>query len=184
MITRGWAEACLTRLEACPPGLRAPVLAAAAYNAFFADDFPLAQRRAEQALAEPASSDPLASLWVRGMLATIFTFAGQPERAIGMAREFGQEAADRGIEVVVGFSLAMEAMAWTRAGDSAAARQPAMQAVEIARRVRNPCAVGVRLLGGRGGDLAQRTTGRAAAHRGQPDPDPRRSRRHSFSATP
>ena len=32
----------------------------------------------------------------------------------------------------------MEAMAWTAAGDYAAARQPAMEAVEIARRVRNP----------------------------------------------
>jgi hypothetical protein len=34
--------------------------------------------------------------------------------------------------------LAGEALAWTRAGDYAAARQPAMQAVEIARRVHNP----------------------------------------------
>ena len=34
-------------------------------------------------------------------------------------------------------------MAWTRAGDYAAARPPAMEAVEIARRVRNPGAVGV-----------------------------------------
>ena len=32
----------------------------------------------------------------------------------------------------------MEAMAWTAAGDYAAARQPAMEAVEIARRVQNP----------------------------------------------
>jgi predicted ATPase len=53
VIIRDWAEACLTRLDACPPELRAPVLAAAAYNAFFADDYPLTQRRAEQALAEP-----------------------------------------------------------------------------------------------------------------------------------
>ena len=68
----------------------------------------------------------------------ICTFTGQPERATGIAREVGQEAADRGIEVFVGLSLAMEAMAWTRAGDYAAARQPAMEAVEIARRVRNP----------------------------------------------
>ena len=62
VITRGWAEACLTRLEACPPELRAPVLAAAAWNAFLADDYPLAQRLAEQALAEPAPGDPLTSL--------------------------------------------------------------------------------------------------------------------------
>jgi hypothetical protein len=43
-----------------------------------------------------------------------------------------------GIEFFVGFSLAGEATAWTWAGDYAAARQPAMDAVEIARRVRNP----------------------------------------------
>ena len=138
VIARGWAEACLTRLEACPPELRAPVLAAAAYNAFLADDFPLAQRLAEQALAEPAPGDPLTSGSIRTSLATIYTCTGQPERGIGLAREVRQEAADRGIEVNVGFSLATEAMAWTRAGDFAAARPPAMEAVEIARRVRNP----------------------------------------------
>ena len=49
-----------------------------------------------------------------------------------------QQAADRGIEVVAGFSLAGEALAWTRGRDYAAARQPAMEAVEIAPRVRNP----------------------------------------------
>ncbi len=32
----------------------------------------------------------------------------------------------------------MEAMAWTAAGDYAAARRPAMEAVEVARRVQNP----------------------------------------------
>jgi non-specific serine/threonine protein kinase len=138
VIARGWADACLTRFEACPPELRAPVLTAAAWAAFAADDYPLIQRRAEQALAEPAVGDPLTSLRTRAALAMIYPFTGQPERAIGLLREVGQEAAERGIEVVVGFSLAGQAAAWTRAGDSAAARPPAMQAVEIARRVRNP----------------------------------------------
>jgi hypothetical protein len=75
---------------------------------------------------------------VRGVLASIYAFTGQPERGIGLAREARQEAADRGLEVLVGFSLTAESSAWTRAGDYAAARQPAMEAVEIARRVRNP----------------------------------------------
>jgi hypothetical protein len=138
LITRGWAEACLTRLQACPPELRAPVLAAAMYNALIADDYPLTRRRAEEVLAEPASGDPVISLWVRCLLAAVFTFSGQPERAIGILRELGQDAAEQGIENVVVFSLATEAVAWTYAGDYAAARQLAMRAVDIARRVRNP----------------------------------------------
>jgi ATP/maltotriose-dependent transcriptional regulator MalT len=138
VITGGWAEACLTRLEACSPGLRAPVLAVVSWNAYLADDFPLAHRLAEQALAEPAPVDPLTSLTVRTFLATIFTFTGQPERAIGLLREVRREAADRGIEVFAGLWLGQEAAAWTRARDYAAARQPAMQAVEIARTVRSP----------------------------------------------
>jgi hypothetical protein len=137
-ITRGWAEACLARLDACPPDLRAPVLAAAAWNAFLADDYPLTQRLTEQILAEPAPGDPLISWRTRTILAVIYTSSGQPERALGIFREVRQEAADRGIEVQVGESLADEAMASMRAGDYAAARQPAMEAVEIARRVRNP----------------------------------------------
>jgi predicted ATPase len=138
VIIRGWVDACLTRLDACPPGLRAPVLTAAAYNAFFADDYPLTLRRAEQVMAEPAPADPLTSLFMRVILVTIFTFTGQPERAISIARQARQEAADRGTELHLGWSLGIEALARTRAGDYAAARQPAMQAVEIARRVRNP----------------------------------------------
>jgi hypothetical protein len=139
VIVRGWAEACLTRLDACPPELRAPVLAAAARNAYLADDFPLAHRRAEQALAEPAPGDLLISLTVRATLAVIYAITGQPERAIGIAREARQEAADRGMEeVIVGLFLVTEAVAWTVIEDYAAARPPAMEAVEIARRVRNP----------------------------------------------
>ena len=72
------------------------------------------------------------------MLATICYASGQPERGVGIAREGRQEAAARGSEVFVGFLLVMEAMAWTRAGDYAAAQRPAMEAVEIARRIRNP----------------------------------------------
>jgi predicted ATPase len=137
-ITRGWAEACLTRLDACPPELRAPVLTAGANSAYLADDFPLTQRRAEQVLAEPAPGDPLTSMTIRGLLGSIYGSIGQLERAIGIYREVRQEAADRGIEVVVGFMMAAEAVNSTWAGDDAAARQPAMEAVEIARRVRNP----------------------------------------------
>jgi hypothetical protein len=138
VIIRGWADACLTQLDACPPELRAPVLAAAASNAFFADDLPLMQRRAGLALAEPAPGDPLTSWTIRTLLATIYAYTGQPENAIGLAREVGQEAAGSGIEWPVGFSLTIEALAWWRAGDYAAARPPAMEAVEIARRGRNP----------------------------------------------
>jgi hypothetical protein len=118
--------------------LRAPVLAAAAYSSLLADDSPLAQRLAGQVLAEPAPGDPLISGWIRGELATIYANTAQPERAIGLAREGRQEAAERGIDFHVGFLLAAEAQVWTRTGDYAAARQPAMEAVEIARRVRNP----------------------------------------------
>jgi non-specific serine/threonine protein kinase len=138
VITRGWADACLTRLDACPPGLRAPVLAAAARSAYLTGDFPLTQRRAEQALAEPAPGDPLTSWWVRAMLARIYALTGPRERAVSLAREVRQEAAARGIEDFAEASLAWEALAWSIAGDDAAARPPAMEAVEIARRVRNP----------------------------------------------
>jgi predicted ATPase len=138
VITRGWAEACLTRLDACPPEFRAPVLTAAANNAFLADDYPLTQRLAGQALAEPASGDPLTSGLIRIGLAVIYALTGPQERAVGLAREVRQEAADRGIEFLVAHSLTTEALAWWRAGDYAAARPPAMEAVEIARRVRNP----------------------------------------------
>jgi hypothetical protein len=138
VITRGWAEACLTRSEACPPGLRALVLAAAAWNAFVAEDFPLALRLAEQALAEPAFGDPLISGPIRGVTASIYAFTGQLERGVGIYREARQEAAERGLEVTVGFTLTGEALAWTWIGDYAAARPPAIQALEIARKVRNP----------------------------------------------
>jgi predicted ATPase/class 3 adenylate cyclase len=139
VITRGWADACLTRLDACPADLRAPVLAAAAFNALQAGDLPLTQRLAGQVLAEPASADPLTSMNIRATIGALYLATGQPERAIGLARELREEAADRGLdEVFVGYWLYMEAMGWTNAGDHAAARQPAMQAIEIARRVRNP----------------------------------------------
>lgn len=138
VITRGWAQACLTRLDTCPPELRAAVVTAAALSAGIAADFPLMHQLLEQAQAEPAPGDPLTSGLIRFLLASAYVVTAQPERAIGMARECGREAADRGIDVVVGFALATEARGWARAGDYAAARQPAMAAVEIARRVRNP----------------------------------------------
>ena len=72
------------------------------------------------------------------MLSLICTLTGQPERAASIAREGRQEAAEQGIEVLVGEFLALEAAAWTAAGDYAAARPPAMEAVEVARRTQNP----------------------------------------------
>ena len=138
IVAGGWAEACVAQLGACPAELRAAVLAASGWSALVAGEVPLAQRRAEDALEEPASGDPFGFGLTRCMLAQIYTLTGQPERGAGIAREARQEAANRSIEVLVGFLLVMEAMAWTRAGDYAAARQLAMEAVEVARRVRNP----------------------------------------------
>ena len=135
---RGWAEACLAQIGACPPELRGMVLAAAAWSAFFAGDLPLAQRRAEDALRDPAAGDPLSLALLRCVLAQTYMLTGQPECGVSIAREGRQEAAEQGIEIFVGYLLAMEAMAWTAAGDYAAARPPAMEAVEMARRVQNP----------------------------------------------
>ena len=75
---------------------------------------------------------------LRTLLSRTYALTGQPEREVSIAREGRQESAKRGSEVFVGYFLAMEAMAWTGAGDRATARQPAMEAVEIARQVRNP----------------------------------------------
>ena len=72
------------------------------------------------------------------VLAQTYTLTGQPERGASIAREGRQEAAELGIEILVGDFLAAEAMAWTAARDYAAARRPAMEAVEVARRVQNP----------------------------------------------
>jgi hypothetical protein len=138
VIIRGLAEACLTRLDACPPELRAPVLTAAARSALTAGDLPLARRLAEQALAEPAPGDPLTSWATRAAIAEIYYVTGQPERGVSLARQARQEAAERGIEYQAGYSLTIEATCLNRAGDHAAARQPAMEAVEIGRKIRNP----------------------------------------------
>ena len=134
----GWAEACAAQIGACPPELRGMVTAAAAWTAFFASDLPLARRRAEDALRDPASSDPISRALLRMVLAQTWTLTGQPERGASIAREARQEAAELGIEILVADLLAVEAMAWTAAGDYAAARPPAMEAVEVARRVQNP----------------------------------------------
>jgi len=135
---RGWAEACAAQIGACPPELRAPVLASAAWSALYAGDVPLAQRRAEDALRDPAAGDPLSLGLLRAVLSLICMLTGQPERGASIAREGRQEAAEHGIEILVGELLAMEARTWTTAGDRAAARRPAMEAVEVARRVQNP----------------------------------------------
>ena len=134
----GWAEACAAQIGACPPELRGMVIAAAAWTALFASDLPLARRRAEDALRDPASSDPISRALLRMVLAQTWTLTGQPERGASIAREARQEAAELGIESLVADLLAVEAMAWTAAGDYAAARPPAMEAVEVARRVQNP----------------------------------------------
>ena len=135
---RGWAEACAAQIGACPPELRAPVSTAAAWSALYAGDVPLAQRRAEDALQDPADRDPLSLGLLRAVLSLICMLTGQPERGASIAREGRQEAAEHGIEILVGELLAMEARTWTTAGDRAAARRPAMEAVEAARRVQNP----------------------------------------------
>jgi predicted ATPase/class 3 adenylate cyclase len=133
-----WAEAGVAQIGTCPPEIRVTVLAAAGWSAFFAGDLPLAQSRAEEALLEPISSDPSSLGMPRCLLSRIYSYTGKPERGASIAREGLREAAERGDEVLVGYFHAMEAMAWTGAGDYAAARQPAMKAVEVARRVRNP----------------------------------------------
>ena len=133
-----WVEACVAQIGTCPPELRATVLAAAAWRAFYAGDLPLAQRRAEDALGEPASSDPHSWGLPRSLLSRTYSLTGQPERGASIAREGLHEAEKRGSEVYVGLFHAMEAMAWTDAGDHAAARRPAMDAVETARRSGNP----------------------------------------------
>ncbi len=135
---RGWAEACLAQIGACSPELRAPVITAAACSALLAGDVPLARRRVEDVLRDPAAGDPISLALLRCVLAQTCTLTGQPERGVSIAREGRQEAAEQGIEVLVGDLLALEARAWTTAGDRAAARRPAMEAVEVAQRVQNP----------------------------------------------
>jgi predicted ATPase/class 3 adenylate cyclase len=134
----GWAEACAAQIGACPPELRGMVTAAAAWTAFFASDLPLARRRAEDVLHDPALSDPISLGVLRIVLAQTYTLTGQPERAVSIVREGRREAVETGFEFLVGDFLVAEAMAWTAANDHAAAWQPAMEAVELARRVQNP----------------------------------------------
>jgi predicted ATPase/class 3 adenylate cyclase len=133
-----WAEAGVAQIGTCPPEIRVTVLAAAGWSAFFAGDLALAQRRAEDAVREPVTTDPSSLGMPRCLLSRIYSYTRQPERGASIAREGLREAAQRGNEVLVGYFHAMEAMAWTSAGDYAAARRPAMEAVEVARRVRNP----------------------------------------------
>jgi predicted ATPase/class 3 adenylate cyclase len=134
----GWADACLAQIGACPPELRGMVLAAAAWSALFASDLPLALRRAEDALDDPAAGDPVSLAMLRLVLSMSYSLTGRPERGASIAREGGREVAELGIEILTGYFLANEAIAWSTAGDYAAARPPAMEAVEVARRVQNP----------------------------------------------
>jgi predicted ATPase/class 3 adenylate cyclase len=133
-----WAEACVAQLGTCPPELRAAVLSTAAWSAFYAGDVQLAQQRAEDALGEPASSDVNSFGMPRGLLSRTYSLTGQPERGASIAREARHEADKRGSQAYVGFFYALEAMAWTDAGDHAAARRPAMDAVELAQKARYP----------------------------------------------
>ena len=135
---RGWAEACAAQLGECPPELCAPVLAAAAGSALSAGDLPLAQRRAEDALQDPAGGDPLSRGLLRILLSLAYTWTGQPERGASIACEGHHAAAEQGNEFLTGYLLAAEARAWISAGDYATARRPALEAVEVARRVQNP----------------------------------------------
>ena len=135
---RGWAEACLAQIGECPPELRVLVLATAAGSAQAVGDLPLARRRAENALQDPAAGDPLSRGLLRILLSLTYTWSGQPERGASIAREGRQAAAEQGSEFLTGYLLATEARAWISAGDYAAARRPAMEAVEVARRVQNP----------------------------------------------
>ena len=135
---RGWAEACAAQIGVCPPEKRVAVIAAAAWSALYAGEVPLARRWAEDALRDPAAGDPRGRGILRWALSLICTLTGQPERGASIAREGLQEAAEHGIEFLVGGSLVLEARGWTTAGDHAAARRPAMEAVEVARRVQNP----------------------------------------------
>ena len=107
----GWAEACAAQIGACPPELRGRVIAAAAWSAYFAGDVPLARRRAEDALQGRAAGDPISLALLRMLLAQIYAVTGQPERGASIARQARQEAADLGIEILVGYFHAEESMA-------------------------------------------------------------------------
>ncbi len=133
-----WAESALAQADMCPPGMRATVIAAAAWSAYFAGDLPLAQRRAEEALRQPPSDDPNSRGMPRALLSQIYARTGHPERGANIARKGREEFAQQGTGVYIGYLLAMEATAWITAGDFTAARQPAIRAVEIARMSRNP----------------------------------------------
>jgi predicted ATPase/class 3 adenylate cyclase len=133
-----WAERGLAQASACPPALRAAVIAAAAWSAYFAGDFALAQQRALDALREPPTSDPNGHGMPQALLSQIYARTGQPERGVSIAHKARRDFAEQGVEVYVGYFLALEAMAWIMAGDHTSARQPAMEAVETAGRVQNP----------------------------------------------
>jgi predicted ATPase/transcriptional regulator with XRE-family HTH domain len=133
-----WAERALAQISSCPPEIRPTVVGAAAWSAFWAGDLVLAQRRAEDAILEPASGDPISYGLLRALLSRACALTGQMERAVRVVTEGRLESTEPVGQVVGGHLLAMEAMAWEAAGNHAAARRPAMEAVEVARRLRNP----------------------------------------------
>jgi len=133
-----WAERILPQIGTCPSELRATVFGAAAWSAFLTGDLPLAQRRAEDALRQPVSSDPNGLGLPKTVLSRTYALTGQPERGAGIAQQARQEAAQRGWDAYAGAFYAMEAQAWTAGGNHAAARQPAMEAVEVTRKAGNP----------------------------------------------
>jgi predicted ATPase/DNA-binding XRE family transcriptional regulator len=133
-----WAERILPQIGKCPPQLRATVFGAASWSAFLTGDLPLAQRRAEDALRQPASTDPNGLGLPNTVLSRTYALTGQPERGASIARQARQQAAQQGWDAYAGAFYAMEAMAWTAGGNHAAARQPAMEAVEVTRKAGNP----------------------------------------------
>ena len=173
----GWAEACLAQIGACPPELRGMVIAAAAWSAFFIGDIPLAQRRAEDALQDPAVGDPI-SLGMLRMCARPDLHADRAARTRGQHRPRGPPGG-RGTghrvprrKLPCRGSDGLDRRRRLRSG--AAARDGSGRGGPEGPE---PGPVGVCLLYGRGRDLARGPAGRAEAHRGQPGPDPRRSLR-------
>jgi len=72
------------------------------------------------------------------VLSRTYALSGQPERGASIAQEARHQAAQRGWDAYAGAFYAMEAMAWTAGGNHAAARRPAMEAVEVTRKAGNP----------------------------------------------
>ena len=111
------------------------------------------------------------------LLALICTFTGQPERGASIAREARQEAAERGIEVLVGVLAG-------RGGDGLDRRRR-LRGGAAARdgggrdspQGPNPALSAFAFLAAAAAIWRSEPQAALAAHRGQPGPDPRRSLR-------